>query len=131
LTLPSSQGLDLHNIKLVIQWRYVGSLCTLVQRFGRGGQNLLDEALAIYLVEPKYFDGYAAKIKKQKSMAKPRKRWKQKNDEETEISRVEDAQEDVDGESASITATVYCTESPFLPPWRSLSEAEYEVMAMD
>jgi hypothetical protein len=62
--------LDLHNIKLVIQWHYVGSLCTLVQRFGHGGQNLSDEVLAIYFVKPKYFDGYAAKIKKQKSMAK-------------------------------------------------------------
>jgi hypothetical protein len=26
---------------------------------------------------------------------------------------------------------VYCTESPFLPAWRSLSEAKYKVMVMD
>ena len=125
--------MDLHNIKLVIQWRYVGSLCTLVQRFGHDGRNLSDEALAIYLVEPKYFDRYTAKKKKQKSTAKgsaPRKRHKQKNNEPMNIT-LTDAHEDVEADSASITATVYRTESLFLPAWSSLSEAEYEVVAMD
>ncbi|TFK62853.1 P-loop containing nucleoside triphosphate hydrolase protein [Pluteus cervinus] len=54
-TDAAGMGLDIPDIKLVIQWRYVPSLCTLAQRMGRAARGTL-EGTAIYLVEPKYFD---------------------------------------------------------------------------
>lgn len=51
-----NQGLDISDIELVIQWRYVSSLCTLMQRLGRGGRGHGKEAIGLYLVEPSYFD---------------------------------------------------------------------------
>ncbi|TFK20869.1 P-loop containing nucleoside triphosphate hydrolase protein, partial [Coprinopsis marcescibilis] len=49
-------GLDIPFIQIIIQFRYVKSLCVLMQRFGRAGRGIGTEACAIYLVEPKYFD---------------------------------------------------------------------------
>ncbi|KAM6504004.1 P-loop containing nucleoside triphosphate hydrolase protein [Amanita muscaria] len=54
-------GLDITDIEIVIQWRYVPSLCTLAQRMGRGARKPSIGAIAIYLVKPKYFDGHKKK----------------------------------------------------------------------
>jgi superfamily II DNA/RNA helicase len=50
------QGLDLHNIKLVVQWRYTLSLCTLWQRLGWAAWDPSTEVTGIYMVEPQYMD---------------------------------------------------------------------------
>ncbi|KAG2113639.1 hypothetical protein BD769DRAFT_1364029 [Suillus cothurnatus] len=50
------QGLNLRGIKLVIQWRYTKSLCSLVQRIGRGVRDPTLDGVGIYFVEPKYLD---------------------------------------------------------------------------
>ncbi|KAF8135272.1 P-loop containing nucleoside triphosphate hydrolase protein, partial [Mycena galopus ATCC 62051] len=49
-------GIDLPNITLVIQWRATCDMCTLWQRFGRGARDPKCEAIALFLVEPMYFD---------------------------------------------------------------------------
>ncbi|KAF8230778.1 hypothetical protein L208DRAFT_1280326, partial [Tricholoma matsutake] len=54
-------GLDLPDIKLVIQWQYVSSLCTLSQQLGHEGCKTGTEASGIYLVEPNYFNNHKNK----------------------------------------------------------------------
>lgn len=44
------------NITLVIQWRASCDLCTLWQRFGRAARDFAIDAIALFLVEPMYFD---------------------------------------------------------------------------
>lgn len=50
------QGLDLPDVEVVVQLRYVPSLCTLMQRLGRGARGPGTTARGIYLVEPVHFD---------------------------------------------------------------------------
>lgn len=82
-----SQGLDLPDVEIVVQYRIPGDLCTLWQRFGRSGRAAGSEATAILLVENTYFDQdrkkkLAAKLKssakrkaaKHGSVARPAKR---------------------------------------------------------
>jgi len=63
------QGMDLANIKIVVQWKATCNLCTLWQRFGRaarGGQT----GIAILLVEKKDTDEERqAKVKKELAAA--------------------------------------------------------------
>lgn len=40
----AGMGLDVPDVELVVQWGYVGSLCTLMQRLGRAGRSLAVEA---------------------------------------------------------------------------------------
>ncbi|PPQ97754.1 hypothetical protein CVT26_001802 [Gymnopilus dilepis] len=61
-TDAAGMGLNLPDVELVIQWRYVASLCTLTQRLGRGGRRQGTNARGIYLVEPQYFDGAKKKV---------------------------------------------------------------------
>ncbi|KII86188.1 hypothetical protein PLICRDRAFT_114870, partial [Plicaturopsis crispa FD-325 SS-3] len=49
-------GLDLPDIRIVIQWKATCDLCSLWQRFGRAARGLGQEAIAIFFVEKKYFD---------------------------------------------------------------------------
>ncbi|KIM86617.1 hypothetical protein PILCRDRAFT_4530, partial [Piloderma croceum F 1598] len=55
-------GMDLPDIKLIIQWRASCDLCTLWQRFGRAVRDLKLQGQALFLVESKYF-GAAKKAK--------------------------------------------------------------------
>ncbi|KAJ7582033.1 P-loop containing nucleoside triphosphate hydrolase protein [Mycena floridula] len=68
-------GLDVSDVTLVIQWGYVLSLCTLLQRLGRAARNLLIEARAVYFVEGEHFDATRAakaeKKKRRKSLKAP------------------------------------------------------------
>lgn len=50
------QGMDLSDIKLIIQWKANCDMCALWQRFGRGGQCEGQNATAILLVEKKDTD---------------------------------------------------------------------------
>ncbi len=50
------QGVDISDIKLIIQWRTTCSMDTLQQRFGRGARSSSVEAYAILFAEAKYFD---------------------------------------------------------------------------
>ncbi|PPQ76587.1 hypothetical protein CVT26_012791 [Gymnopilus dilepis] len=61
-TDAAGMGLDIPDIELVIQWRYVPSLCTLFQRLGRAGRGDGTRAIGIYLVEPCYSDGHKNKV---------------------------------------------------------------------
>ncbi|KAF8228373.1 hypothetical protein L208DRAFT_1488584, partial [Tricholoma matsutake] len=58
----AGMGLDIPDIKLIIQWSYIPSMCTLIQRFGRDARNHLLEVTAIYVVEPKYLNSHAKKV---------------------------------------------------------------------
>ncbi|TFK77254.1 P-loop containing nucleoside triphosphate hydrolase protein [Pluteus cervinus] len=49
-------GMDLPDIRLVVQWRRVALLSTLWQRIGRGARNASLDATAVYLVEREYTD---------------------------------------------------------------------------
>ncbi|PPR03854.1 hypothetical protein CVT26_000852 [Gymnopilus dilepis] len=72
-TDAAGMGLDIPDIELIIQWRYVPSLCTLFQRVGRAGRGKGTRATGIYLVEPQYFDGHKNKVigkRKRSSKAK-------------------------------------------------------------
>jgi len=56
LPLNRCQGLDLRNVKLIVQWKYTQSLCMLWQRLGRAVRDTSKEATGIYIVEPQYMD---------------------------------------------------------------------------
>lgn len=58
------QGLDLRDVRLVIQWGYINSLCILMQRLGRAARDHTLTALGVYFVEPLYFDTYSGKRKR-------------------------------------------------------------------
>ncbi|TFK68928.1 P-loop containing nucleoside triphosphate hydrolase protein [Pluteus cervinus] len=49
-------GMDIRDIKLVVQWRRISSLSVLWQRCGRGGRDRTSDATAVYLVESEYTD---------------------------------------------------------------------------
>jgi len=75
------QGLDISDIKLVIQWRATCKLTTLWQRFGRAARNKDLEGTAILFAEKDHFDDERAakqmrkeqcKRKALKSVASPR-----------------------------------------------------------
>ncbi|KAF8264330.1 P-loop containing nucleoside triphosphate hydrolase protein [Lactarius quietus] len=55
-TDTAGMGLDVHDIQVVVQWRYMPSLCTLWQRLGRAVRDPSNEATGIYVVEPQYTD---------------------------------------------------------------------------
>ncbi|KAF7353121.1 p-loop containing nucleoside triphosphate hydrolase protein [Mycena sanguinolenta] len=67
-------GIDMPNITLVIQWRATCDMCTLWQRFGRGARDPNCEAIALWLVEPMYFD----KTKEEKAANKAKREEKKK-----------------------------------------------------
>ncbi|KAF9549257.1 hypothetical protein CPC08DRAFT_823451 [Agrocybe pediades] len=56
-TDAAGMGLDIPDIELVVQWRFVPSLCTLFQRLGRAARGPKTRGNAIYFVEAQYFDG--------------------------------------------------------------------------
>ncbi|KAG2134983.1 P-loop containing nucleoside triphosphate hydrolase protein, partial [Suillus cothurnatus] len=62
-TDAAGMGLDLRDIRLVIQWGFINSLCVLMQRLGRAARDHTLTALAVYFVEPLYFDTYSSKRK--------------------------------------------------------------------
>ncbi|KIJ10206.1 hypothetical protein PAXINDRAFT_16777 [Paxillus involutus ATCC 200175] len=53
-TDAAGMGLDIRDIELVIQWGYVKSLCTLMQRLGRGARGTDVEATGAYFVDRSY-----------------------------------------------------------------------------
>ncbi|EGN96635.1 hypothetical protein SERLA73DRAFT_154130 [Serpula lacrymans var. lacrymans S7.3] len=74
-TDAAGMGLDIRDVELVVQWRYVESLCTLFQRLGHGARDTNLEAVGVYIVEPKYFDRYKKAMKeKREKRTKKRKR---------------------------------------------------------
>ncbi|KAI9436672.1 P-loop containing nucleoside triphosphate hydrolase protein, partial [Lactarius indigo] len=55
-TDAAGMGLDLRNIKLVVQWKHTKSFCMLWQRLGRAARDPSTEATRIYIVKPKFMD---------------------------------------------------------------------------
>ncbi|KII91007.1 hypothetical protein PLICRDRAFT_553037 [Plicaturopsis crispa FD-325 SS-3] len=72
-TDAAGMGLDIRDVEVVIQWTYTPSLCTLVQRVGRGGRHPEVEATGIYLVERDHFDWYK-QAKAERAAGQKRKR---------------------------------------------------------
>ncbi|KAG1894466.1 P-loop containing nucleoside triphosphate hydrolase protein [Suillus fuscotomentosus] len=62
-TDAAGMGLDLRDVRLVNQWGYIDSLCILMQHLGRAARDHALTALAVYFVEPLYFDTYSGKRK--------------------------------------------------------------------
>ncbi|KAF9565288.1 P-loop containing nucleoside triphosphate hydrolase protein [Agrocybe pediades] len=160
-TDAAGMGLDIPDIELVIQWRYVSSLCTLFQRLGRAARGPSTQGRAIYLVEPQYFDGHQKKtIGKRKRGTKPKNpavRRKQvptstpsdtpnnvDADTAVESQSENDDDEDIEGAEAdggnhTANGTVPDCVPPrtsehlptSLPTPSSLPAEEYEAVAMD
>ncbi|KAI9432879.1 P-loop containing nucleoside triphosphate hydrolase protein [Lactarius psammicola] len=55
-TDAAGMGLDLRDVKLIVQWKYTQSLCMLWQRLGRAARDSSKEATGVYIVEPQYMD---------------------------------------------------------------------------
>lgn len=70
------QGLDIPDILIVVQWKTPDSLCTLMQRFGRGARDKSLAARAILIAEPRVFDDDVEKA----AEAAERKRKKTEQD---------------------------------------------------
>lgn len=66
------QGMDIPDIRVVVQWCVPSDLCTLWQRFGRAARDPKEEGLAVLFVESRYQDvsriakAHAAEKKRQK-----------------------------------------------------------------
>jgi superfamily II DNA helicase RecQ len=71
------QGMDLPNISIVVQWKATCDMCTLWQRFGRGGRGSGETATAILLVEKK--DMEEERQSKAERAAKKRKKAREGN----------------------------------------------------
>ncbi|PSS32230.1 hypothetical protein PHLCEN_2v1999 [Hermanssonia centrifuga] len=54
-TDSGGMGLDIADVKIVVQWKVPKSLNTLMQRFGRAARNPLLQGIAILLAEPSWF----------------------------------------------------------------------------
>ncbi|PPQ85891.1 hypothetical protein CVT24_006413 [Panaeolus cyanescens] len=127
-TDAGGMGLDLPNVELVIQYRYVDSLSTLVQRFGRGARGAGTSATAIYLVEPLYFD-YR---KKNGEVVGGRKRKNRNID--TKQPRKKKKTTLVAAEPTSVEPSTESTTPIWptaLPARHSLTLEAYETFAMD
>ncbi|KAF8150233.1 P-loop containing nucleoside triphosphate hydrolase protein [Crassisporium funariophilum] len=83
-------GIDLPNITLIIQWRASCDLCTLWQRFGRAARDFALTAIALFLVEPMYFD--ETKDEKAARKAKREEKAKQKAREKVQAGESERGQ---------------------------------------
>ena len=70
--MEMQQGMDLSDIKLVIQWKATCDLCTLWQRFGRVARGTGQEGTAILLVEKK--DIYEERGKQAQRAAKKKEK---------------------------------------------------------
>ncbi|KAH7904952.1 P-loop containing nucleoside triphosphate hydrolase protein [Hygrophoropsis aurantiaca] len=68
-------GVDISDIRIIIQWRATCSLSTLWQRFGRAVRNMLLEGIAILFAEKDHFDLYR-KEKETRRLKKAKKRKK-------------------------------------------------------
>lgn len=56
LTRCLTQGIDIPDVELVIQYQVPSKFCMLFQRFGRGARHPLHWAFVVLIAEPKYFD---------------------------------------------------------------------------
>ncbi|KAI9437344.1 hypothetical protein BJY52DRAFT_1196608 [Lactarius psammicola] len=55
-TNAAGMGLDLHDVELVVQWKYTQSLCMLWQHLGHAARDSSKEATGVYIIEPQYMD---------------------------------------------------------------------------
>jgi superfamily II DNA/RNA helicase len=78
-SLQVKKGMDIPDIKLVVQWKATCTLSMLWQRFGRAGRDKKTQATAIFLVEKDHFDDERkkreeTKRKRQVGKTSPRKK---------------------------------------------------------
>ncbi|TFK73673.1 P-loop containing nucleoside triphosphate hydrolase protein [Pluteus cervinus] len=83
-------GMDIRDIKLVVQWRRIGSLSVLWQRIGCGARDQVLDATAVYLVEREYTDEERQRKEeereKKEAKAQAENKKKRKRDEKEEES---------------------------------------------
>ena len=77
--LNRHQGLDLYDVKLVVQWKYTQSLCMLWQRLGHAVCDSSKEATGVYIVELQYMDHHWIQAGQRAALRtdKAQKRWLQ------------------------------------------------------
>ncbi|KAG2335653.1 P-loop containing nucleoside triphosphate hydrolase protein, partial [Suillus weaverae] len=97
-TDAAGMGLDLRDIKIIVQWGYTSSLCALMQRLGRGARDPSLTAVGIYLVEPIYFDTYKGKRKRPAVEEDSRQNKKKKGSNSRAGVENDSREEDVDSE---------------------------------
>ncbi|KAH7917314.1 P-loop containing nucleoside triphosphate hydrolase protein [Leucogyrophana mollusca] len=75
MTESFGMGVDISDVRIVIQWRAMCSLSTLWQRFGRAVRDMTLEGIAILFAEKDHFDAYR-KEKEQRRLQRAKKRKK-------------------------------------------------------
>ncbi|KAG1728758.1 P-loop containing nucleoside triphosphate hydrolase protein [Suillus paluster] len=149
-------GLDIRDVELVVQWGYISSLCTLMQRLGRAARDPSIEASSIYFVEKDYKRrrGHAKKVHHGKQKARVQQgavgdvkraiAIKGNNGgrthEQPEGHERSDSSSESDGDELNDTIASYRntgvgtstpTPSKLLPSSTGLCIEEYEVAAME
>ncbi|KAG9092197.1 hypothetical protein FRC07_011710, partial [Ceratobasidium sp. 392] len=74
-------GIDISDIALVVQFQLPGKFCTLFQRFGRCARCVAMVAIAILIVESKYFDDTKKRLEEQATKRQERAAKKRKAQE--------------------------------------------------
>ncbi|KAI1784996.1 P-loop containing nucleoside triphosphate hydrolase protein [Ganoderma leucocontextum] len=106
-------GVDVPNIELVVQWRTTCDMDTLWQRFGRAARGPGTHALAILIVEAKYFD-------EQRAAAEERTRKK----DERELKKATDREQGKRKRAESASTHTASTRRRLEPPAPALPAAE-------
>ena len=75
-SLQVKQGMDIPDIKLVVQWRATCTLSMQWQRFGCAGRDKKTQATAIFLVEKEHFDDEKKREKRTKGKDVVRKPYR-------------------------------------------------------
>ncbi|KAG8689747.1 hypothetical protein FRC09_012275 [Ceratobasidium sp. 395] len=97
-------GIDISDIELVVQFQLPGKFCTLFQRFGRCARSVAMVAIAILIVESKYFDDTKKRLEEQATKHQERAARKRKADESLDVGlgdEVSEVKPEVAGESST------------------------------
>ena len=71
-----TQGLDIRDVAIVVQWKVPRDLNTVMQHFGLGARDPELQAVAILIAEPSWF--YEVQMKKQQTRESRRRRHAEK-----------------------------------------------------
>jgi superfamily II DNA/RNA helicase len=85
--LTDYKGIDIPDIKLVVQYQLPGGFCVLYQRFGRTMRDRAQTGKAVLIAEPKYFDDTKKARAERVEKARVSKELKKRKLEESEAGR--------------------------------------------
>ncbi|EPQ50051.1 P-loop containing nucleoside triphosphate hydrolase protein [Gloeophyllum trabeum ATCC 11539] len=114
-------GMDLPDIDTIVQWKATCTMCALWQRFGRGARDFRRTAFALFLVEPKHFDGEkekAAKAKARREANKKRKAIAHQDSNQTKKTRTSNSP------ASSVVPTSTHNPAPRVPVMLPESDAQ-------